>query len=115
MVLRKAPTYTMEERLQAVATMLELGGVTAEAISAVRLQLNTNVSVPTLARWLNTHKDQVTQASKSLAITPQTRSTIDIVRDVQRNLPGDLATIQGMLVDSIKNNPDQMDNASLRD
>lgn len=113
--VRKQPVYTRVEKIAAVTTLLGHGGVTVEGIAACRLQLNTNISQATLSKWLIRYKDEVLQAKQELALIPAEPRTVDTVRTTQANLVNDLIAIQQMLVDSVKNNPAQMDEASTRD
>ena len=114
-ILRRAPRYTDAEKIAAVTTILELGGMTAEAITAIRLRLNSNISTRTLGTWMSIYREQVQQARQAITTTPKPVNIVETVRSTQQNLASDLIDIQRMIVDSIKDNPQQVNEASLRD
>jgi transposase-like protein len=113
-VLRRGPHYSEDEKIAAVTIMLELGGLTKEAITAARIRLNSNVSTTTLGKWKNEYQDKVIAAKTELA--PRPVNTAETVRATQAGLVNDLIAIQRLIVDHIVTDQDEVvGKASLRD
>lgn len=110
---RKAPTqYDEETKRRAVSAMLGTNRdhpYSNASLNAAYTAIGDRVSNQTLEQWFNTYNEDARRA------LPQAATDVEIVKQVQDQLVGDLSAIQQMIIGHIKGNPKVLEAASLRD